>query len=387
LLDPFFMKLVRLFAALTTVVLAGSIFAQAPITRTEIPNAAQPQLAADSDGRVWLVYGQTGEAPVAPAAHAADHAAHKQKSHQPGGRSGEIFVTSSKDGGATFEPSVRIAALPSLMLGRRRGPRIAAHGDDVTVTVMTGELFAFSSKDGGNTWAGPTLINDVPRSAREGLNDLAVAPEGRLFAVWLDLRGDRTQLYGSESKDGGATWSANTVVYRAPAGNTVCECCHPSARFNARGDLAVMWRNAIGGDRDMWFAVRPAGAREFGAAAKLGEGSWALKACPMDGGALFNEGDAFATIWQRSGAVFLARPGRPEQKIAAGLQPVAAAVAGRSIAVWQQGADLWSSSLAAGAAPALLAPGARFPAVLALPDGKRILVAYERGSGVVVQPL
>jgi hypothetical protein len=381
------MKSVRLLAALTTAILTGSIAAQAQVARTEIPNAAQPQLAAGSDGRVWLVYGQSSEAPAAPAAHTADHTAHKQKGHQPGGRSGEIFVTSSKDGGATFEPPVRIAALPSLMLGRRRGPRIAAQGDNVTVTVMTGELFAFSSKDGGKSWVGPTLVNDSPRSAREGLNDLAIAPDGRLFAVWLDLRGDRTQLYGSESKDGGVTWSANTAVYRAPAGHTVCECCHPSARFNARGDLAVMWRNAIGGDRDMWFAVRPAGAREFGAAAKLGEGSWALKACPMDGGAIFSEGDAFATIWQRSGSVFLARPGRPEQKLAAGLQPVAAAVAGRSIAVWQQGADLWSSSLADGATSALLAAGARFPAVLALPDGKRIIVAYERGNGVVVQPL
>ncbi len=69
---------------------------------------------------------------------------------------------------------------------------------------MAGERFAFHSKDAGKTWRGPVLINDAPGSAREGLNGLASAPDGRLFTTWLDLRdlpGTPTQLFAAESTD------------------------------------------------------------------------------------------------------------------------------------------------------------------------------------------
>ena len=346
----------RLFARLVALVSIA--------TAAEIPHAAQPQLAATADGRVWLAFG----------------------------RGQEVFVARSDDQGATFAAPVRVAALPSLMLGKRRGPRIAAHGDHITVTAMAGELFAFHSKNAGKTWAGPVLINDTPRSAREGLNGLTVAPDGRLFTTWLDLRdipGARTQLFSSESADGGATWSANQLVYRAPPGQTVCECCHPSAQFNSRGDLAVMWRNGVDGARDMWSAVRPAGTQKFGVSAKLGTGTWPLKACPMDGGVIVAEADGFSTIWQRDGSVFLARPGQPEKKLAAGTQPVALATPQRSVAIWQQGADLVVTSWrgTASGSPQVFARGARFPSLLAIPGTDRVLVAYERGADTVVAPL
>ncbi|MSU48124.1 MAG: exo-alpha-sialidase [Opitutus sp.] len=323
----------------------------------EIPHAAQPQLAAIADGRVWLAFG----------------------------RGKEILVARSDDQGSTFAAPVQVAALPSLMLGKRRGPRIAAHSDHVTVTAMAGELFAFHSKDAGKTWAGPIRVNDVPRSAREGLNGLAVAPDGRLFTTWLDLRGERTQLFSAESTDGGASWSANQLVYRAPAGQTVCECCHPSAHFNARGDLIVMWRNGVDGARDMWSTVRSAGAKDFGAAAKLGEGTWILKACPMDGGVVFPQGEGFASIWQRDGAVYFSRPGNAEVHLGRGLQPVAIALGGETLAFWQQGPDLWSTRIATTpTAPAKHAASARFPTLIAAPGGGALL-AYERGTGVVVE--
>lgn len=333
-------------------------FATVAGVAAEFSNAAQPQLAAGADGRVWVAFG----------------------------RNGEILVAPSNDGGETFATPARVAALPSLQLGRRRGPRIVAHGDTLTVTVMAGDFFAFRSKDAGKTWTGPVPINDVPRAAREGLHALAVAPDGHLFATWLDLRGTRMQLFSSESADGGATWSANQLVYRAPEGDSICECCHPSALYDARGDLTVMWRNAVGGARDMWTATRPAGSTTFGPPAKLGEGTWVLKACPMDGGLVFSEGDRFATIWQREGAVFFARRGEPEKKLAAGTQPVAVATPGASLALWQQGTDLFAAELSGESKPQLFARGARFASVLAVPPANRILVAYERGPDVVVIP-
>ncbi|MBL9199359.1 MAG: exo-alpha-sialidase, partial [Opitutaceae bacterium] len=326
----------------------------AGVRAAEFSAAAQPQLAATAEGRVYVAFG----------------------------RGREIFVARSDDGGGTFAPANKVATLPKLKLGMRRGPRIAAHGDSVTVTAMADELFAFRSKNAGQTWDGPVRINDIPGAAREGLQGSAAAPDGRLFVTWLDLRnvsGARMQLFGAESADGGATWSANHLVYRAPAGETVCECCHPSAAFDARGNLAVMWRNGVDGARDMWSVTRGAGAREFGAPAKIGEGTWPLKACPMDGGAVFADRTGFASVWRRANEIFFAVPGQPEEKIADGMQPVAARAGDSLVVVWQQGPDLWLTRKGLAAiAPARHAANARFPSLLALPNGRAIL-AYEQG--------
>jgi hypothetical protein len=324
---------------------------------TELASGAQPQLAVNAKGTVWVAYG----------------------------RGPEIHVARSDDGGATFATPVRVASLPSLMLGRRRGPRIVAHGENLTITAMAGDLHAFRSADGGRTWKGPFRVNDTARSAREGLNGLAAAPDGRVFATWLDLRGERTQLFGAESADGGQTWSANRLIYRAPAGQTICECCHPSVAFNARGDLHVMWRNAVDGARDMWSAERSIGAEEFGPARKLGEGTWMLKACPMDGGVLFPAADGFGTLWQRAGRVFYARPGGGERDLGPGTQPVATTAGGRTIAVWQNGKGLWTTIPETEGPGTLLAAEGRFPSLVSLQDSSGALVAYERGDGIVIE--
>jgi hypothetical protein len=351
----------------------------APDARVEIPDAAQPQLAIDSKGRVWLAYGWTATAAAAPAHKDGAHG--KGGGHAHGGPRpvGDLFVARSDDGGATFTSPTKVASVPNLMLGNRRGPRLAVQGDRLTVTVIGAELLAFTSTNAGKTWSDGITVNEVPTSAREGLHDLAASSEGELFVTWLDLRNGAMELWGASSRDG-RTWTKNQQVYRSPA-KSICECCHPSALYDDGGNLAVMWRNSIEGSRDMWMATRAKGAAQFSAPRKLGEGTWKLNACPMDGGRLLALGDGkFGAIWQRNGDVFLSRAGADEIPLGKGKQPVAIQSSkGSPIAVWQQGADLVFLRGVQGAAPSKMASDARFPVIVPHPGGKGALIAYERG--------
>lgn len=369
-------SLLRLLGAAILVYASGG-FVQVASARTEFARAAQPQLAAAPDGRVWVVYGHLLEAPATPPE------AQKHKGHAPSVRSGDVFVARSSDGGTTFATPVKVAHVPKLMLGLRRGPRIAVNGPNLTVTVNAHELLAFTSSDGGSTWSGPVIVNRVPTSAREGLHDLAAGPDGRLFVTWLDLRNGKMELWGAWSNDGGRTWGANERVYRSPD-KSICECCHPSALFDADGHLAVMWRNSIEGARDMWIAVRARGAAEFGPATKLGEGSWKLNACPMDGGRIVVlGGGAFGAVWTRNGEVYFSRREGAETRLGQGKQPVAVlARNGRPLVVWQQGTGLVSAvgNPGATATPTSRAADARFPSLLTVPGDRGILLAYERGE-------
>ena len=211
-----------------------------------------------------------------------------------------IWLASSHDGGRTFSQPAQVAQLPVLMAGRHRGPRVVFSRGTMVVTAVyggtpatgapahgvpaSGDLAAWRSIDGGKTWQQPVAINDVPGSAREGLHAMAATPGGEVAAVWLDLRAKGTCLYGSYSRDGGANWSKNTLIYQAPGG-TICQCCDPSIAAAGKDGFEAMFRNVSDGMRDMYVADWKPG-EDVSRPTKLGEGSWNIIACPMDGGGI-----------------------------------------------------------------------------------------------------
>ncbi|MBL8222791.1 MAG: exo-alpha-sialidase, partial [Bryobacterales bacterium] len=152
------------------------------------------------------------------------------------GAGNAVYFASSRDHGATFSKPERVAESGKLMLGRHRGPRIAAANGSIVVSAnVDGDLLSWRSGDGGATWSQAVRINSVPKAAREGLHAMA-SGAGMIAAVWLDLREQGMRLYGAVSKDGGSTWSENRMVYESPDGN-VCECCHPSVKIGPRGEI------------------------------------------------------------------------------------------------------------------------------------------------------
>ncbi|HJT79838.1 MAG TPA: hypothetical protein VJ719_01470, partial [Chthoniobacterales bacterium] len=74
------------------------------------------------------------------------------------------------------------------------------------------------STNGGASFEPPLRINDDPINAKKWhwFGALAVAPNGRIDAVWLDTRNAAndtdSQLFYSYSLDGGLTWSRNVAV-------------------------------------------------------------------------------------------------------------------------------------------------------------------------------
>ena len=216
-------------------------------------------------------------------------------------------------------------------------PVSAATKDAVTITAIAGkrgggqdgDLLAWRSTDHGKTWGQPAVLNDVTDAAREGLHGFAAGPGNVLFAVWLDLRKDEsseggTKLYGTISRDGGKTWEKNARVYASPEG-TICQCCHPSVAIDAKGVLHVMWRNALNGSRDLYYTASIDGGKTFASAQKLGHGTWTLNACPMDGGDMTTAGNGqIDSVWRRQEEIFAASPGKEEQVLGKGRNPVIA---------------------------------------------------------------
>ncbi len=313
------------------------------------PLAKQPQLAIAPDGGFHVAFG-SGNA---------------------------IFHTASRDG-RTFSKPVKIGELEKLALGMRRGPRITATEKVLAVTAIShadGMLHEWTSSDGGATWKAQTPLNESPTSAREGLHAMAGNGRGLVAVAWLDLRNKGTEVWSRVSRDGGLTWQRETRVYASPDGH-VCECCHPSVAIGPHGEIGVMWRNWLGGSRDLWMTTSADGGSTFRDAEKVGEGTWKLNACPMDGGALAFRADGKAmAVGRREKTIFFAEsPGSEIVLTPNGSQPIFAGNA----QLWEERGGL---AMKGGMGIALrLAESAAFAVAATTADGTPVVVWEARDS-------
>ena len=331
---------------------------------TTLGNGKGPQIAVDPHGNVFVVYGDTQN----------------------------IHCRASLDGGKTFAEAVKVGALPSIPM-MRRGPRIAADGNSVIITAISGapktgqdgNVTAFRSEDKGKTWTRiEKNLNTVDRSAREGFQALAAGPAGHFFCTWNDLRNNKMQVWGAASTNGGKTWSEDVLIYKPPEGG-ICPCCPTSVTCDAKGGIHVMFRNDIGGAKDMYSCSSTDGGKTFSAATKLGNGTWPLQVCPMDGGAIAATGTKVFTLWRRQKTIFAASPGEAERELGPGEQGWITVGTTGSYAVWITKRQGELMLLLPGGQPMKFATNASDPCIANALDGNGpVVLAWESGGKVLV---
>lgn len=331
--------------------LAGrSVGGPVEVIPESLHGAIQPQAALSADGMVHVTFG----------------------------KGGTIYCATSRDRGRNFNPPVTVSSVPKLALGMRRGPRIVATDNTVVISAIShsdGNLTAWVSTDKGATWSKGARINSVINVAREGMHAMAGDGKGTVHAAWLDLRNGKTELRGATSRDAGRTWGENVLIYKSPDGH-ICECCHPSLAVDGRGRVWAMWRNWLGGSRDMYASVSDDGGKTFVVARKLGTGTWQLKGCPMDGGQLaFDAKDRLMTVWRRDKTIFAADESSESMVAGQGLHPVVGVANGIVFYLWQRGPKLMLKK--GQAEPVVLSEGGAFASIASAPNSSAPFIVWE----------
>jgi len=251
-----------------------------------------------------------------------------------------ILYCTSTDKGQNFTQPFLVGRVNEMAVVGGRGPQIAGSEDQLVIAVAGDKGNIYSYTKSGEKWISNGSINDVPDIAKEGFVSLAANGSGKFYAVWLDLRKDnKNKIGGSVSTDGGKTWSVNKIIYRSPD-LSVCECCKPSVVMK-NDHVAVMFRNWINGNRDLYMIQSQDGGNTFGEAEKLGKGSWSLKGCPMDGGGLVIDKDNhLQTVWRREDKIFSSAPGVEENEIGNGKSCTMETVNGKNVYAWVENGEI-----------------------------------------------
>jgi hypothetical protein len=222
---------------------------------------------------------------------------------------GDVFVATSRDGGATFAAPVQVNPTPGEgRVGGELPPRIAiarvpAGQDPLVVVLWTarGERTSIKlsrSTDGGRTFGAPETLQAPDAAGDRGWPSLALDPQGRAHSIWLDHRG----LAGHDAHahqgpyDGVAMAQRSGLFHFSGSGERelakgVCYCCKTSLVSSGDGAIYASWRHVYPGNiRDIALVSSRDGGRTFSAPSRVSEDGWQIEGCPDDGPAMAVDG-------------------------------------------------------------------------------------------------
>ena len=129
--------------------------------------------------------------------------------------------------------------------GSFNGRIYVSYADRVNTATNDLNVFIRFSDNGGTTWSAPVQINDDGTTSSQFLPRMGVdQSSGRLVAVWYDARNNavnnqQVEVFGSDSTNGGATWSANTRISDQPSNESTTNAARDGNNYGEYIGLAV----------------------------------------------------------------------------------------------------------------------------------------------------
>jgi hypothetical protein len=276
--------------------------------------------------------------------------------------SGHVLVARSTDLGHSFEPAVAVTTQPAkLDNGPDSRPQIVVDPAG-TITVAyalfrdkawNGEVFFSRSQDQGRSFSPPQPI--TAGSTSERFQALALDPNGRVFAAWIDKRNAARAKERGEKYAGAAlafAWSdGDGFTPTRIAQDNTCECCRLGIAFAGPSRPVVLFRNVFPGSERDHAVIAFSDAQTPGPVQRVSDDAWAVDACPHHGPSLaIGQDGAIHAAWFTQGKVrqglFYARSGADGAGFSAPLpigdpdrqptRPSLLAAPGRLLLAWKE---------------------------------------------------
>lgn len=225
---------------------------------------------------------------------------------------GEIYITTSTDGGLSFATPRPLAVARGALAGLQRGAQIVVDRMGYLHMVWQertslGKVSAAYSRsiNGGATFSEPQYIAADSGRRNQDFPSIAVDSSGNPFICWIDDRetatSGHTQLYFARSTDGGLTFlpPLRASIMPDDKGGS-CECCNTSIAVSLQGNVFISFRSDVDDNRDIYIARSLDGGSTF-RSYKAASESWFIPACPMTGSSICIDREQTAhVVWRDS---------------------------------------------------------------------------------------
>ena len=279
-----------------------------------------PEIAVGPDGAINVIWLDKGSRP------AADAPPPKRKPGEHSHRAAaNLMFVRSEDGGRSWSAPSRINPEPNSIWGFAVSKPVIGVGASGTIHVfypandtspLTGlDVVAAKytrSTDSGKSFETPRKINrpsptDQRKILKEGLGaahafgTMGVAPDGSVYAFWLDARDlgdaqDGAMVYATVSRDDGKTFAEDDALFAGDA----CPCCQVTTAFGGNGDVLVGYRKVYADGRDSTVALSNNRGGSF-ERTRLPLQPWDIKGCPLKPTALAVDGNTVFAVSYTAG--------------------------------------------------------------------------------------
>lgn len=221
----------------------------------------------------------------------------------------QLGLAVSRNGGDTFSPPVPVSA---------EGSEVNSHGENSPSLALTPtEIYALweqvnergrtelrfaRSVSFGHSFEKPISVTDKAEDSFNGFSSMTVAPDGQVYAAWLDGR-DKAEpagtfaVYLAKSTTRGATFGKNIRVATG-----ACPCCRVAIATGSAGEVYVAWRKVFDGDiRDIVVSTSRDGGETFAEPVRVSEDRWKIPGCPHSGAAIASKGGRLYVAWHTEG--------------------------------------------------------------------------------------
>jgi len=157
------------------------------------------------------------------------------------------------------------------------------------------------SFDQGKTWTKPAFLHaDTTAGKGHSFASIARLSDGEIGACWLDVS------FG-ERKGGRSVKFSKTSGKNGFAGETLidsfaCQCCRTAISCDARGNIAVMFRDVLQDSiRDMSICMSADNGRTFSSPVAFTNDGWVINGCPHNGPSVIRSGNRAYAAWFTGG--------------------------------------------------------------------------------------
>jgi len=182
----------------------------------------------------------------------------------------DIFSSRWDPGTGAWSANVRVN---DAVAGQQFKPAVAVDGSDNAFAVWVdrrngrSDIFASKRSASSGTWGSNVRVNSTTKFDTQDSPAIAVAPNGDAIALWYRAANHKSNIWASRLPAGSSTWGPEIRV----TSNQTTQKQGPRVAVGPNGTAYAAWMDPAVGNADIWFSSLAAGSSTWSTNTKISD--------------------------------------------------------------------------------------------------------------------